>query len=194
MLRNERFQKDVEYHIGKIVEQEGLPDSIETLAISIYDQFHEPRYAKSRPAIIYALACVHFAAQVEDEPVSIRALAADHAPLVDDAAYQIGRAKKTIAHKTGIETLPQSPEVYLDSFIEDGWLDEDLSERAVEIINSTSIGNGGRSPISIAAGAVYTAAKLSGIKLTQKRIHELSGVSPNTLRGVYEDAMEDLDL
>jgi transcription initiation factor TFIIB len=92
----------------------------------------------------------------------------------------------------GLEVKPADPESYVPRFVSDLELSEESERRARQLLaNAKEQGvHSGKSPVGLAAAAVYAAALLTNEKTTQAAVSEVADISEVTIRNRYHELLE----
>ncbi|HEC57167.1 MAG TPA: transcription initiation factor IIB [Candidatus Syntrophoarchaeum butanivorans] len=109
---------------------------------------------------------------------------------------EIGRTYRFLSRELDFRLQPSSPSEFVSRFCSRLNLKEDVRAKAIEIVNQAeqqelTVGKG---PISIAAAAIYIAARLCGDTRTQKEVAAATGVTEVTIRNRYKDIVEALGI
>ncbi len=108
---------------------------------------------------------------------------------------EISRIYMSVSRKLGLKLIPTSPADYIPRMCSGLNLHNETQSKAMEILMQASDkGLGiGKSPISVAAAAIYISAIITGDKRTQRDIAEVSGITEVTIRNRYKELAEELD-
>ena len=171
--------------IRRLTGQLELPDSLRERACVLFESAQNENLLQGRSiegfaaAAVYAVCRTASVARTRDEVVAVAA-AAD-AEL--DAAYD------AMNRTLGLPTGPIDPEEYLARFAskldapkETERLARELAERATDSGLAA-----GRNPSGVAAACLYTAARETGVDLTQAEVSDVAGVSAVTVRNSYRE-------
>ena len=109
---------------------------------------------------------------------------------------QLGKNYRFLSRELNIKLKPTSPKDYIPRFASNLGLSGQVQSKAIEIIKkSKELGvNSGRDPSGVAAAALYISSILLGEKMTQKNISEVSGVTEVTIRNIYKELTENIDI
>ena len=105
---------------------------------------------------------------------------------------EIARTYRYVVRELSLEIQPADPESYVPRFASDLDLPEEVERRARELL-STAKEQGvhsGKSPVGLAAAAVYAAALLTNEKTTQAAVSEVADISEVTIRNRYHELLE----
>ncbi|MFB6205283.1 MAG: transcription initiation factor IIB family protein, partial [Haloglomus sp.] len=105
---------------------------------------------------------------------------------------EIARTYRYVARELGLEIAPADPESYVPRFASDLDLSEEAASRARELLsNAKETGiHSGKSPVGLAAAAVYAASLLCNEKVTQSEVSEVANISEVTIRNRYHELLE----
>ena len=105
---------------------------------------------------------------------------------------EIARTYRYVVRELSLEIQPADPESYVPRFASDLDLPEEVERRARELL-STAKEQGvhsGKSPVGLAAAAVYAASLLANEKVTQSEVSEVANISEVTIRNRYHELLE----
>tara|TARA_B110000014_G_C19795387_1_gene413230 strand:- start:309 stop:608 length:300 start_codon:yes stop_codon:yes gene_type:complete len=91
-----------------------------------------------------------------------------------------------------LEVQPADPVSYLPRFTSELNLSEEAERRARELLQAAKKDglHSGKSPVGLAAAAIYAAALLTNEKVTQSEVSEVTDVSEVTIRNRYKELLE----
>ena len=97
---------------------------------------------------------------------------------------KIRRAYIFLVRRLGIKLAPADPAQYVPRFCSELGLSDVIRERAIEILkeNEDTSAAKGWGPTGTAAAAIYLAASLSGVSVSEKEIAKVAGTTPITIR------------
>jgi Transcription initiation factor IIB (TFIIB) len=105
---------------------------------------------------------------------------------------EIARTYRYVARELNLEIKPADPEQYVPRFASDLTLSDEAERRARELL-STAKAQGvhsGKSPVGLAAAAIYAASLLTNQKVTQNQVSEVANISEVTIRNRYHELLE----
>jgi transcription initiation factor TFIIB len=105
---------------------------------------------------------------------------------------EIARTYRYVVRELGLEVQPADPESYVPRFASELELSEEAENRARKLLqNAKEQGvHSGKSPVGLAAAAVYAAALLTNEKTTQAAVSEVADISEVTIRNRYHELLE----
>ena len=180
--------------IDRMASALGLPKPIRETASVIYRRALNEDLLRGRSIEGMAAAALYAASRLEGVARSIDEI--ETVCRVD--GLEIKRAYRYIDRELGLETPPAHPNEYVGRFASD--LDcDDPTERLARTLVETAVEEGvhsGKSPVGIAASALYAAGRLRNGNLTQDAVSEAANVSEVTIRNRYREilAVADIDL
>ena len=173
--------------IDRMASALGLPEPVRETASVIYRRALDADLLRGRSIEGMASAALYAAARLERLARSIEELTT----VSRVESLEIERAYRYLDRELGLETPPAHPTEYVGRFASEldcaeatERLARDLIERAVEEgIHS------GKSPVGIAASALYAAGRLSAADLTQAEVSAATNVSKVTIRNRYREVL-----
>jgi transcription initiation factor TFIIB len=102
------------------------------------------------------------------------------------------RAYRYLVRELGLAVQPADPQQFVGRLTSDLDVDPDTERLTREILASAADTGtfNGKSPVGLAAAAIYAAAQLSGEGLTQDAVSEVAEVSNVTIRNRYQELLE----
>ncbi|NUC71989.1 transcription initiation factor IIB [Haloterrigena sp. SYSU A558-1] len=166
----------------------GVPRSVQEIASTLYQEALDADLLRGRSIEGIATAALYAACRQEDVPRSLDELA--RVSRVD--RRRIGRAYRYIAQELELAIEPIDPELFLPRFCSALELGEETRREAQLIVDVTAEEglHSGRSPVSIAAAAVYLAARRCGRDRSQEEVADVAQVTVPTVRHRYQEQAE----
>ena len=184
----ERNLKQALGEIDRMASALGLPDSVRETASVIYRRALDEDLLPGRSIEGVATASLYAAARQAGTPRSLDEINGVSRVEKDE----IARTYRYVVRELGLEVAPADPESYVPRFASDLDLSEEVERRARELL-STAKSKGvhsGKSPVGLAAAAVYAASLLSNEKVTQNEVSEVANNSEVTIRNRYHELLE----
>jgi transcription initiation factor TFIIB len=105
---------------------------------------------------------------------------------------EIARTYRYVVRELGLEIGPADPKSYVPRFASDLEVSEEVERRARQLLDGASDAGitSGKSPVGLAAAAVYAAALLCNEKVTQNDVSEVADISEVTIRNRYHELLE----
>jgi len=185
---SERNLKQALGEIERMASALGLPENVRETASVIYRRALDEDLLPGRSIEGIATASLHAAARMAGVPRSIDEVA--RVSRVDEETFQ--RAYRYIVKKLELEVQPADPAEYLPRFASKLELDDETERRARELlaVGRESAVHSGKSPVGLAAAALYAAGVLTNADLTQREVSEVTDISEVTIRNRYQELLE----
>ncbi|WP_254769315.1 transcription initiation factor IIB [Salinilacihabitans rarus] len=187
----ERNLKQALGEIDRMASALGLPENVRETASVIYRRALNEDLLPGRSIEGVATAALYAAARQAGTPRSLDEIAA--VSRVD--RMELTRTYRYIVRQLNLEIKPADPEHYVPRFISDLDLSEETERVARELLEAarTEGVHSGKSPVGLAAAAVYAAALLTNEKVTQNDVSDVANISEVTIRNRYKELLEASD-
>ncbi|KAB1185373.1 MULTISPECIES: transcription initiation factor IIB family protein [Haloferax] len=184
----ERNLKQALGEIDRMGSALGLSDEVRETASVIYRRALESNLLPGRTIEGIATASLYAAARQMKTPRSI--LEVDAVSRVDEIEFK--RAYRYIVRELGLAVMPASPQQYVGRLASELDIDSE-TERLARDMLKVAEGTGaftGKSPIGLAAAAIYAAGRLADKNLTQDEVSDVADVSTVTIRNRYQELLD----
>ena len=187
----ERNLKQALGEIDRMASALGLPENVRETASVIYRRALEEDLLPGRSIEGVATASLYAAARQAGTPRSLDEISA--VSRVD--RMELTRTYRYIVRQLGLEVKPADPEHYLPRFVSGLDLSDETERVARELLEAarTEGVHSGKSPVGLAAAAVYAGALLANEKVTQNEVSEVANISEVTIRNRYKELLEASD-
>ncbi|WP_255193137.1 transcription initiation factor IIB [Natronobeatus ordinarius] len=187
----ERNLKQALGEIDRMASALGLPENVRETASVIYRRALEEDLLPGRSIEGVATASLYAAARQAGTPRSLDEISA--VSRVD--RMELTRTYRYVIRQLGLEVKPADPEHYVPRFISGLELSDETERMARELLDSAREKgvHSGKSPVGLAAAAVYAAALLTNEKVTQNEVSEVANISEVTIRNRYKELLEASD-
>jgi transcription initiation factor TFIIB len=184
----ERNLKQALGEIDRMASAVGLPENVRETASVIYRRALDENLLPGRSIEGVSTAAVYAAARQAGVPRSLDEIT--DVSRVEKS--EIARTYRYVVRELGLEVKPADPESYVPRFASSLELSEESERRARELLqNAKEQGvHSGKSPVGLAAAAVYAAALLTNEKTTQAAVSEVADISEVTIRNRYHELLE----
>jgi len=184
----ERNLKQALGEIDRMASALGLPENVRETASVIYRRALDEDLLPGRSIEGVSTSAVYAAARQAGVPRSLDEIT-DVSRVEKD---EIARTYRYVVRELGLEVKPADPESYVPRFASDLELSEEAEHRARELLaNAKEKGvHSGKSPVGLAAAAVYAASLLTNEKTTQAAVSEVADISEVTIRNRYHELLE----
>ncbi len=184
----ERNLKQALGEIDRMASALGLPDNVRETASVIYRRALDEDLLPGRSIEGVATASLYAAARQAGTPRSLDEIAGVSRVEKDE----IARTYRYVVRELKLEIQPADPESYVPRFASDLGLSDESERRARQLLDTAkSQGiHSGKSPVGLAAAAVYAASLLTNEKVTQSEVSEVANISEVTIRNRYHELLE----
>ena len=179
--------------IDRLSSQLGLSPALKEHAARLYRRLIAGRLWRSRSIDATAAAAVYAACRHRGSPRSIEEIA-EHSR---ENKKKISAHYRMLVTKLKLRMPISSPEMYVPRFVSDLNLSTDVQRVALDLLDKAREIRGlitGRDPRGLAAAAIYVASIMTGSRVTQRDISEVSGVTEVTIRNRYKELVTKLQL
>ncbi|MWV39661.1 MULTISPECIES: transcription initiation factor IIB [Natrialba] len=184
----ERNLKQALGEIDRMASALGLPENVRETASVIYRRALEEDLLPGRSIEGVATSALYAAARQAGTPRSLDEISAVSRVEKDE----IARTYRYVVRELGLEVQPADPESYVPRFASDLELSDETERRARQLLKTAKESgiHSGKSPVGLAAAAVYAAALLTNEKVTQNEVSEVASISEVTIRNRYHELLE----
>ena len=184
----ERNLKQALGEIDRMASALGLPENVRETASVIYRRALADDLLPGRSIEGVATAALYAAARQAGTPRSLDEIATVSRVDKDE----IARTYRYVVRELGLEIQPADPEQYVPRFASELDLSDESERRARDLLKTAKDQgvHSGKSPVGLAAAALYAASILEGDKVTQKEVCSVSDVSEVTVRNRYTELLE----
>jgi len=194
---NERFrtrdskERNLKQALGEIERMGsalGLPENVRETASVIYRRALEEDLLPGRSIEGVASSAVYAAARQAGTPRSIDEVVT--VSRIDEMEFT--RTYRYVVRELGLEIEPADPASYVGRFASDLDVSEEVERRARELLDTAKDQqvHVGKSPVGLAAAAVYAASLLTNEKVTQGDVSDVADISEVTIRNRYQELLE----
>jgi transcription initiation factor TFIIB len=187
----ERNLKQALGEIDRMASALGLPENVRETASVIYRRALDEDLLPGRSIEGVSTAALYAAARQAGTPRSLDEIA--RVSRVD--RMELTRTYRYVVRELSLEIQPADPESYVPRFASDLDLSDETERRARDLLRTAKGTDvlSGKSPVGLAAAAVYAASLLTNEKVTQSAVSEVADISEVTIRNRYKEllAVED---
>jgi len=166
----------------------GLPENVRETASVIYRRALDEDLLPGRSIEGVATASLYASARQAGMPRSLDEIA--RVSRVD--RMELTRTYRYVVRELSLEIQPADPESYVPRFASDLDLSDETERRARDLLRNakgTAILSG-KSPVGLAAAAVYAASLLTNQAVTQSQVSDVADISEVTIRNRYKELLE----
>ncbi|WP_418283115.1 transcription initiation factor IIB [Halorubrum sp. DTA98] len=184
----ERNLKQALGEIDRMASALGLPKTVRETASVIYRRALSENLLPGRSIEGVATASLYAAARQAGNPRSLDEFT--HVSRVDK--MELTRTYRYVIRELKLEVKPADPESFVPRFVSRLELSDEVERVARELLSSAKEKGitSGKSPVGLAASAVYAAALLSNQKVTQSEVSAVAEISEVTIRNRYKELLE----
>ncbi|MFC7128640.1 transcription initiation factor IIB [Haloferax chudinovii] len=184
----ERNLKQALGEVDRMASALGLPDNVRETASVIYRRALDDDLLPGRSIEGVATSALYAAARMAGTPRSLDEITSVSRVEKDE----IARTYRYVVRELKLEIKPADPEQYVPRFASDLGLSDESERRARQLLkNAKEQGvHSGKSPVGLAAAAVYAASLLTNEKVTQNEVSEVANISEVTIRNRYHELLE----
>ncbi|EMA50330.1 transcription initiation factor IIB [Halococcus thailandensis] len=184
----ERNLKQALGEIDRMASALGLPDSVRETASVIYRRALDEDLLPGRSIEGVSTSALYAAARQAGTPRSLDEIAT----VSRVGKMELTRTYRYVVRELGLEIQPADPASYVPRFASDLELSEEAERRARQLLETAKDEGiiSGKSPVGLAAAAVYAAALLTNEKVTQGAVSEVADISEVTIRNRYKELLE----
>jgi len=184
----ERNLKQALGEIDRMASALGLPESVRETASVIYRRALDEDLLPGRSIEGVATASLYAAARQAGNPRSLDEI--NGVSRVDKD--EVARTYRYIVRELSLEIQPADPESYVPRFVSELELSDEVERRARELLTTAKQEgvHSGKSPVGLAAAAVYAASLLANEKVTQSAVSEVASISEVTIRNRYHELLD----
>ena len=194
---NERFrtrnskERNLKQALGEIERMSsalGLPKEVRETASVIYRRALKDDLLPGRSIEGVATAALYAAARQMRTPRSIDEVAM--VSRIDEMEFK--RTYRYIVRELGLEVQPADPASYVPRFCSELGLNDEVERQARDLLNGAQEAGvtSGKSPVGLAAAAIYASSLLTNQKVTQSAVSDVTNVSEVTIRNRYQELLE----
>jgi transcription initiation factor TFIIB len=184
----ERNLKQALGEIDRMASALGLPENVRETASVIYRRALDEDLLPGRSIEGVSTAALYAAARQAGTPRSLDEISAVSRVEKDE----IARTYRYVVRELSLEIQPADPESYVPRFASDLGLSDEAERRARDLLKTAKEQgvHSGKSPVGLAAAAVYAASLLTNEKVTQSEVSEVANISEVTIRNRYHELLE----
>ncbi|MFB6136046.1 MAG: transcription initiation factor IIB family protein, partial [Halobacteriaceae archaeon] len=174
--------------IDRMASALGLPEEVRETASVIYRRALKDDLLPGRSIEGVATASLYAAARQMQTPRSLDEVA--NVSRIDEMEFK--RTYRYIVRELSLEVQPADPASYLPRFVSELDLSDEVERQARELLRTATDSGvtSGKSPVGLAAAAIYAAALLTNQKVTQSAVSDVTNVSEVTIRNRYQELLE----
>ncbi|WP_254537868.1 transcription initiation factor IIB [Halomarina litorea] len=184
----ERNLKQALGEIDRMASALGLPENVRETASVIYRRALAEDLLPGRSIEGVATSALYAAARQAGTPRSLDEITGVSRVDKDE----IARTYRYVVRQLNLEIQPADPESYVPRFASDLGMSDEAERRARDLLKGAKEAgiHSGKSPVGLAAAAVYAASLLTNEKVTQSEVSDVANISEVTIRNRYHELLE----
>ncbi|NHN42426.1 transcription initiation factor IIB [Halorubellus sp. JP-L1] len=184
----ERNLKQALGEIDRMASAVGLPDNVRETASVIYRRALDEDLLPGRSIEGVATSAVYAAARQAGVPRSLDEIG----DVSRVEKNEVARTYRYVVRELGLQVAPADPESYVPRFASGLELSDEAEHRARSLLKTAKEKgvHSGKSPVGLAAAAVYAASLLTNEKTTQAAVSDVADISEVTIRNRYHELLE----
>jgi transcription initiation factor TFIIB len=184
----ERNLKQALGEIDRMASALGLPENVRETASVIYRRALSEDLLPGRSIEGVATSALYAAARQAGTPRSLDEIAT----VSRVEKMELTRTYRYVVRELKLEVKPADPEQYVPRFASELDLSDESERRARDLLKTAKEQgvHSGKSPVGLAAAAIYAAALLTNEKVTQSEVSEVANISEVTIRNRYHELLE----
>ena len=194
---NERFrtrnskERNLKQALGEVERMAsalGLPKEVRETASVIYRRALGEDLLPGRSIEGVATAALYASARQLNTPRSIDEVA--NVSRIGEMEFK--RTYRYIVRELSLEVAPADPAQYVPRFASELDLPDEVERRSRELLENAQRDGvtSGKSPVGLAAAAIYASSLLTNHKVTQSEVSDITDVSEVTIRNRYQELLE----
>lgn len=182
---NERNLQLALTEINRMSSALGIPESVREVASVLYRRALDENLLQGRSIEGVATSSLYIACRKEEIPRSLD----EFEPVSRVERTEIGRTYRSLMAELGLEMRPVEPGHFVPRFCSELDIDQEVQQSALEILEQSAEEglHSGKSPTSLAGGAIYLAAICCDEHLIQADIAAVANVTEVTIRKRYQE-------
>ncbi len=184
----ERNLKQALGEIDRMASALGLPETVRETASVIYRRALEDDLLPGRSIEGVATASLYAAARQVGNPRSLDEV--ERVSRVD--RMELTRTYRYLIRELELEIQPADPESYIPRFVSELGLTDEVEREARRLIEDARDQGilSGKSPVGLAAAAIYAGSLLTNKKVTQSAVGNVADISEVTIRNRYHELLD----
>ncbi|WP_363466274.1 transcription initiation factor IIB [Halogeometricum borinquense] len=184
----ERNLKQALGEIDRMASALGLPENVRETASVIYRRALDDDLLPGRSIEGVATSALYAAARQAGTPRSLDEITT--VSRVDK--MELTRTYRYVVRELNLEIEPADPEQYVPRFASELGLNDESERHARQLLRTAKEQgiHSGKSPVGLAAAAIYAASLLANEKVTQSEVSEVANISEVTIRNRYHELLE----
>jgi len=168
-----------------------FPDRVKKSAVRLYKEVFKRQLLRGRSINGMIAACAYYACKDEKVPITLQEIL-EEASINDNI---VKKCYKILVRELNLKISHINPVSLIPRYCADLSLGIEVEKEAMRVlqnfIRKTSIS--GKDPKGLCAGSIYLISKLRNVKVSQKDISRIIGVTEVTLRSRYKELLTSVE-
>ncbi len=163
----------------------GLPNNIKNEVFKLYKKTFNTHLLKGRSICGMISACIFYICKEYGVPRTLRDILKETSVNLE----KIKKCYKILINRLNLKTHSTNPVLLIPKYIAELHLSPDVEKKSIEVL-TTYLKNSTRSginPKGLCAGAIYLICKIKNLRINQKAIAQIVGITEITLRSRYKE-------
>ena len=178
--------------LSRLTDHLNIPQQVAEYAAFIYRKALHNRLVRGRSIHAVVAASLYLACRLMKVPRKLTLFS----KYSERTMKEISRCYRFIHHSLNLEVPIDEPEKYVAKIASNARLNQSIQNTAIQLIHTAQLRHAveGKSPVAIAAAALYIAARLQATPVTQKTIAAAADLTEVTIRNRYQSLTRVLEL
>jgi transcription initiation factor TFIIB len=169
-----------------------FPDRVKKAAILLYKQVFRKKLLRGRSINGMVAACAYYVSKQENIPITFQ-------ELIDESSMEATMVKKCykiLMRDLGLKSQTTDPIALIPRYRVELGMDIETENKIINLLEKYLKKNSvcGKDPKGLCAGALYLVSKFKNLKVNQKHIADVVGITEVTLRSRYKELITGLSL
>jgi len=167
-----------------------FPERVKKSAVRLYKEVFKRQLLRGRSINGMVAACAYYACKDEKVPVTLQEIL-EEASISDNI---VKKCYKILVRELNLKISHIDPVSLIPRYCADLNLGIEVEKEAMHVLQNfiSKISISGKDPKGLCAGSIYLVSKLRNIKVSQKEISQIIGVTEVTLRSRYKELLKNI--
>ena len=168
-----------------------LPFYIQKAALAVYKKAFQASLLRGRSILCMVAACIYYICKENGIPRTFQEIMRE-----TSGNYKLAKkCYRILINTLNLKVPTYNPVAFVPRYIADLGLNNDVENLTIKIIQSflTKTSVRGIDPKGLCAGAIYLVSKIKDLKVSQKKIGRIVGVTEVTIRARYKELKNNLN-
>ncbi|MHA1149711.1 MAG: transcription initiation factor IIB [Promethearchaeota archaeon] len=168
-----------------------LSDRVKEGAIRIYKKIMKKNVLRGRSIIGMMTACIYYSCREENYPITLQEIF-EQSRISESI---IKKCYRTLIGELKVKPPNLDPSILIPKYISELGLGIEAERLTIKLVKAYLEKKNalGKDPKGICAGAIYLISKLKNLKINQKDISKVTGITEVTLRSRYKEILKSIN-